>query len=184
MTGSHRDFRHALNKYALLRLAQVAKNAVCANAHQIEARLARRILMMQDRFHSNELPATHESLAKMLGVRRSSVTVIAVHVSAKEPYSIQQRRAYSSRSKGAGNPLLRMLLDGRSLGIGELNRMLIGETDAATTPFMSPMATTRFSAARPAQLEMDRPNLAVRAFSRTAPPPVAESSSHAQRTSA
>jgi CRP-like cAMP-binding protein len=77
MTVSLRDFRHALYKYALLRLAQVAQNAVCANAHQVEARLARRILTMQDRFNSNELPATQESLALMLGVRRSSVTVVA-----------------------------------------------------------------------------------------------------------
>jgi CRP-like cAMP-binding protein len=77
MTDTQRDFRHALNKYALLRLAQVGQNAVCANAHHVEARLARRILMMQDRFHSNELAATQQSLANMLGVRRSSVTVIA-----------------------------------------------------------------------------------------------------------
>jgi CRP-like cAMP-binding protein len=77
MAASQRDFRQALNQYALLRLAQVAQNAICSNAHAIEARLARRILTMQDRFHSNELPATQESLANMLGVRRSSVTVIA-----------------------------------------------------------------------------------------------------------
>jgi CRP-like cAMP-binding protein len=77
MTDSLRDFRHALHRYALLRLAQVAQNAICANAHQVEARLARRILTMQDRFQSNELPATQESLAHMLGVRRSTVTTVA-----------------------------------------------------------------------------------------------------------
>jgi Mn-dependent DtxR family transcriptional regulator len=32
---------------------------------------------MQDRFQSNELPATQESLAHMLGVRRSTVTTVA-----------------------------------------------------------------------------------------------------------
>jgi CRP-like cAMP-binding protein len=58
-------------------LHRMGQNAVCANAHQVEARLARRILMMQDRFHSNEIAATQQSFANMLGVRRSSVTVIA-----------------------------------------------------------------------------------------------------------
>jgi CRP-like cAMP-binding protein len=74
VTDAQRDLRHALNKYVLLRLAQVAQNAVCASAHQIEARLARRILLMQDRSHSNELHTTQESLASMLGVRRSTVS--------------------------------------------------------------------------------------------------------------
>jgi CRP-like cAMP-binding protein len=77
MTYAQQALRHALNRYVLLRLAQVAQNAVCANAHQIEARLARRLLMMQDRSHSDYIPVTQESLAKMLGVRRSSVTTIA-----------------------------------------------------------------------------------------------------------
>lgn len=77
MTNTNLAFRHALNKYALLRLSQVAQNAICANAHRIEARLARRLLMMRDRCHSDQFHATQESLASMLGVRRSSVTVVA-----------------------------------------------------------------------------------------------------------
>lgn len=77
MTGIQWELRRELNKYALMRLAQVAQNAVCANAHKIEARLARRILMMHGRFRSSEISATHESLANMLGVRHSSVTVAA-----------------------------------------------------------------------------------------------------------
>jgi CRP-like cAMP-binding protein len=107
MTGTHRDFRHALNKYVLLRLAQVAQNAVCANPHQVEACLARRILMMQDRFHSNELPATHESLAKMLGVRCSSVTVIA---------GTFQKRSLIQYSRGVLTVLDRKALETLSCG--------------------------------------------------------------------
>ncbi len=51
-----------------------------ANANfGIEARLARWILMIQDRLREEELPLTHEFMSMMLGVRRPGVTV-ATHV--------------------------------------------------------------------------------------------------------
>jgi CRP-like cAMP-binding protein len=78
MTDTQRTLRRALNRYALLRLAEVAQNAICANAHRVEARLARRLLTMQDRSYSDQFPATQESLANMLGVRRSIVTLVMV----------------------------------------------------------------------------------------------------------
>jgi CRP-like cAMP-binding protein len=78
MTDTQQALREALNKYALARLAQVAQNAICANAHSTEARLARRLLMMQDRSHSDEIRATQDSLASMLGVRRTTVTLLAI----------------------------------------------------------------------------------------------------------
>jgi hypothetical protein len=78
MTDTQRALREALNKYALARLAQVAQNAICANAHSTEARLARRLLMIQDRSHSDEIRATKDSLASMLGVRRTTVNLLAI----------------------------------------------------------------------------------------------------------
>jgi CRP-like cAMP-binding protein len=45
--------------------------------HEIDERLARWLLMCQDRMQSNELPLTHEFLAMMLGTRRSTVTLAA-----------------------------------------------------------------------------------------------------------
>ena len=77
MANTSLALRSKLNEYALWRLAQLGQNAICANAHQIEARLARRLLMMRDRSHSDQFHATQESLASMLGVRRSSVTIAA-----------------------------------------------------------------------------------------------------------
>lgn len=78
MANTDRAWRAKLTEYALLRLAQLGQNAICANTHQIDARLARRLLMMRDRSHSDQFYATQESLASMLGVRRSSVTIVAV----------------------------------------------------------------------------------------------------------
>jgi CRP-like cAMP-binding protein len=77
MTETQQALRDALNRYALLRLAQVELNAICANTHRIEARLARRLLTMQDRSRSDQFPATHTSLANMLAVRRSIVAFVA-----------------------------------------------------------------------------------------------------------
>jgi CRP-like cAMP-binding protein len=83
MTDTNRPLRRALNKYVLSRLAQIEQNAICAKVHQVEARLARRLVMMQDRSHSDQFHATQESLASMLGVRRSSVTSVAVRFQRK-----------------------------------------------------------------------------------------------------
>lgn len=52
--------------------------AACNAAHSIEARLCRRLLMMRDLSGSDELPVTQETLAQMLGVRRNSVSLVAI----------------------------------------------------------------------------------------------------------
>ncbi len=66
-----------LRVYMYLLLRQLNKNAVCAHFHQVEARLARWLLMSHDRIQTDELYLTHQFLADMLGVRRSSITVAA-----------------------------------------------------------------------------------------------------------
>lgn len=58
-------------------LMQTAQTAACNRVHELEERLARWLLMCQDRMQSDHLPITHEFLAMMLGTRRSSVTVAA-----------------------------------------------------------------------------------------------------------
>ena len=69
--------RGVLNLYMSLRMDQLARNMACASLHSVEQRLARWLLMVKDRAHSNELLLTHEVLALMLGVRRESVTQAA-----------------------------------------------------------------------------------------------------------
>lgn len=58
-------------------LAQTVQNAVCNRVHELEKRLARRLLLCHDRVQVNDLPITQELLALMLGTNRSSVTVAA-----------------------------------------------------------------------------------------------------------
>ena len=58
-------------------LGQVQQTAACNALHPLEDRLARWLLQALDLMDERELPLTQESIAKMLGVRRTSVTLIA-----------------------------------------------------------------------------------------------------------
>jgi CRP-like cAMP-binding protein len=62
-------------RYAHAFLEQATRTAVANGRSKIEERLARWLLMADDRLDSDELPLTHEFLAMMLGVRRPGVTV-------------------------------------------------------------------------------------------------------------
>ncbi|MDP3534007.1 Crp/Fnr family transcriptional regulator [Halomonas sp. M1] len=67
-----------LNSYLYVVMNQFAKSAACNHYHRIEARLARWLLMTQDRASSNQLQLTHDFLAMMLGVRRAGITIAAI----------------------------------------------------------------------------------------------------------
>jgi CRP-like cAMP-binding protein len=63
-----------LTQQQTLTMTQIA---ACNKLHDNEARLARWLLMVQDRLQSELLPLTQEFLAEMLGSRRSTVAVSA-----------------------------------------------------------------------------------------------------------
>ncbi|MCJ2093088.1 Crp/Fnr family transcriptional regulator [Methylobacterium sp. J-072] len=71
--------RGLLGRYVQSFIAQVGGTAYANAELTIEARLARWILMYQDRMDQDDLPITHEFLSLMLGVRRPGVTT-ATHV--------------------------------------------------------------------------------------------------------
>ena len=58
-------------------LMQIARSAVCNRFHPIESRMARWLLMTQDRMKSTEFKITQEFLSYMLGVRREAVNKAA-----------------------------------------------------------------------------------------------------------
>jgi CRP-like cAMP-binding protein len=66
-----------MQQYAQIMGMQGAHVAACNRLHEVDERLARWLLMSQDRIQSDFVPLTHEFLAHMLGTRRSSVTVAA-----------------------------------------------------------------------------------------------------------
>jgi len=63
---------------------QVAQTAACNRLHKIEERLARWLLIAQDRVDSGNVPITHDFLATMLGTDRPSVSLAAAILQRKK----------------------------------------------------------------------------------------------------
>jgi CRP-like cAMP-binding protein len=84
--------RMMLSRYAAIRGLQVAQTAACNRLHDIEQRLARWLLMTQDRVDSESLRITHDFIATMLGTDRSTVSLAA---------GVLQRRELIEYTRGA-----------------------------------------------------------------------------------
>lgn len=69
--------QHLLLRYTQALLTQVAQSVVCNRHHCLQQQLCRRLLCSLDRQSSNEICATQEEIANMLGVRREGVTLAA-----------------------------------------------------------------------------------------------------------
>ncbi len=69
--------RFCMDRYLYTLMAQLISSAACLGFHRIEQRLARCLLMSQDRSRSDNFFATQEVLSSMLGVRRVGVTAAA-----------------------------------------------------------------------------------------------------------
>jgi CRP-like cAMP-binding protein len=67
-------FRNLMHAYVQAFMEQVLVSAACNGAHSLKQRLARWLLMMDDRTDDNVLRITQTLLAEMLGVQRPTVT--------------------------------------------------------------------------------------------------------------
>jgi CRP-like cAMP-binding protein len=71
------DFRTMLVRHEQVLLAQSQQSAACNAVHTLEARLSRWLLRCRDLLGSEDIALTQEFLAQMLGVRRTSVSIVA-----------------------------------------------------------------------------------------------------------
>jgi CRP-like cAMP-binding protein len=69
--------RRLVDRYLYVLMTQFATAAGCLRFHTITRRLARWLLMSQDRAHQDSFYVTHEFLSYMLGVRREGITASA-----------------------------------------------------------------------------------------------------------
>jgi CRP-like cAMP-binding protein len=69
--------RHCLDLYLSVFMSQLGTSAACVRFHLIGPRLARWLLMTQDRSRSDTFHVTHQFLSYMLGVRRVGITSAA-----------------------------------------------------------------------------------------------------------
>ncbi|MGD9980049.1 MAG: Crp/Fnr family transcriptional regulator [Hyphomonadaceae bacterium] len=74
LLASNARLRQLAQRFAQVFMTQVAQTALANGRAKIEERLARWLLMVQDRLDDANLQLTHEFIALMLGVRRPGVT--------------------------------------------------------------------------------------------------------------
>jgi len=75
-TGQDSPLGRLLLLYNTAFLKQITQSVACNGLHSLVQRACRWLLMNRDRIDTEELPLTHELLADMLGVRRSSVSEV------------------------------------------------------------------------------------------------------------
>ena len=80
---SSEEIRDRVLEFVQNQALSLGQLAGCHRLHEAEERLARWLLMAQDRVRSDELNFTQEFLAMMLGSRRTTVTVVAGDLQAK-----------------------------------------------------------------------------------------------------
>lgn len=73
----HPPLMTAVHHFVQADSLMLAQLSACNRLHEVEARLARWLLMVQDRVGFNELHLTQEFLGEMLGTRRSTVNLAA-----------------------------------------------------------------------------------------------------------
>jgi hypothetical protein len=75
---ARKETLHSLiSHYAHALLVQLMQSAACNALHSVEERTCKWLLMTHDRVQGDDFKLTHEFLGLMLGVRRSSVTLVA-----------------------------------------------------------------------------------------------------------
>jgi CRP-like cAMP-binding protein len=85
-------FQDLLHRYTHYLLIQSAQSTVCNRLHTAEQRMCRWLLMTRDRATSDHFPLRQDFMAKMLGVQRPTVSLVASHLQKAE--LIRYRRGH------------------------------------------------------------------------------------------
>jgi CRP-like cAMP-binding protein len=72
-------FHSLLHLYTFALMNQMSLSVACNRFHSVERRLARWLLMMQDRAQMNEFKLTQELISRMIGTRRPHVSTAFVN---------------------------------------------------------------------------------------------------------
>ncbi len=105
----------AVHRHAQITLRQLAASTACLHMHQLAPRLARCLLMTQDRMGPRSIHVTQQFLADMLGVRRVGITAAAKEM---------QRSGLIDYSRGTLTVLDRQRLRAASCDCYKIDRML------------------------------------------------------------
>jgi CRP-like cAMP-binding protein len=99
------SLKRNMDRYLYVLMAQLATSSACLRFHQIGPRLARWLLMSQDRAGADTFYVTQEFLAYMMGVRRVGITSAA---------SALQRRGMIKYTRGELTVLDREALESQA----------------------------------------------------------------------
>lgn len=75
--------RLIVGRYLFVLSVQLSRLSGCTHFHEVDARLARWLLMTHDRSHADHFHLTHQFLGDMLGVRRSGISTAAAIMQAQ-----------------------------------------------------------------------------------------------------
>jgi CRP-like cAMP-binding protein len=80
--GQSSSLRQRATRFDCLLLAQAQQAAACNASHSAQARVCRWLLELRDRCNSDIVPLTQNFLADMVGVQRTTVTLVASRLQA------------------------------------------------------------------------------------------------------
>jgi CRP-like cAMP-binding protein len=89
--GQSSAIKHAVQTHTRALLMQFQHVAACNALHPVEARMARWLLHIHDRIDGNAIPLTQEALSQLLGVRRTTVTLVVRKLRASDAVRSDRR---------------------------------------------------------------------------------------------
>ena len=94
------NVRQLIRRFSEAMMISVLQNVACNAVHSVEQRCCRWILTIHDRIHGDTVPLTHEFLAEMLGVQRTTVSKVTAAL--QEAGLIRQGRGTIAITDRAG----------------------------------------------------------------------------------